>query len=113
MINKNLRTAIKDSLYGFSQEYETFKQCPVEPSNDEVDTMLEKYKNLYNNILLKHHDMLPNKLVEDIRNLIYSITKVLKSIRSIETILLNLVNACVDEALEIYNNFDNYFTESL
>lgn len=112
MVDENLKTMIKNSLYGFFREYDTFEHCRNSPLNSEVNGMLEKYRKKYNSILINQHDMLPKELEDDIQNLTYSITNVLKSIKSIETDLLSLVSVCADKALEIYNNFDDYFDDS-
>jgi ribosome recycling factor len=103
------KTLVKDTLYGFYQEYESYSQRANSPLNSEIDEMLKGYQTLFKDISVKLRDLLPEGLVTKIKNLTGMIGNILTSIRSIETDLLSSVKVCADEALDIYNNFDNYF----
>ncbi|NLO31199.1 MAG: hypothetical protein GX120_12170, partial [Methanosarcina mazei] len=103
------KTLVKDTLYGFYQEYEYFRQRTNSPIDSEIDEMLKEYQTSFKNISVKLRDFLPKELLKKIQNLVFMIDNILTSIKSIETYLLDSVTVCADEALDIYNNFDNYF----
>lgn len=103
------KTLVKDTLYGFYQEYESYRHRANSPLNSEIDETLKGYQTSFKNILVKLRDFLPEELVKKIQNLVFMIENILTSIRSIDTYLLGSVAVCAEEALDIYNNFENYF----
>lgn len=106
---KESKKLVKDTLYSFYQDYESYSKRDNSPLNSEIDEMLKIYQTSFKDISVKLCDFLPEGLVEKIKNLTFRIGNILTSIRSIDTYLLDSVAVCAEEALDIYSNFDNYF----
>ena len=73
--------------------------------------MIKKYVTQYKAILSQKRGIWPGELINDLQNLVNSLTGVLSTYSSINENRRDLLSAgeCPGKALKIYIKFDNYF----
>jgi arsenate reductase-like glutaredoxin family protein len=109
MTGDNSKRLTKNTLHKFCIEYETYKKSESRPDEDTIRQMLRKHNEKFQDIVVGHGDLLPPKLTHDIHDLSERLTNAINTPTSIDYGYLDLTVESAKRALEIYDNFDDYF----